>query len=285
MTTSGTNLHQFEQTYRPKIEQALQAELTNNAANQRLEAAMRYSVFAGGKRLRPLLTLAVIAAYQHPITEEVVQAASAVELLHTYSLIHDDLPEMDDSDMRRGRLANHKQFDQATAVLAGDGLLTLSFGWLASLSLKPKLAIALVRQLALAAGPLGMVAGQVTDVTATQPLNADELAQLDRQKTGELFHYCVIAGALLVGVSKTEHQALAIFAEQFGLAFQIYDDIKDSENGDEDAGKNTYMNRLGSSQAVASLKQAITAGQTALASLKDCPHPELLQAFFSYFKI
>ncbi|HEY8341888.1 MAG TPA: farnesyl diphosphate synthase [Calditerricola sp.] len=201
----------------------------------RLREAMAYSLFAGGKRIRPVLLLAAMEALGAP-SELGLPAACAVEMVHTYSLIHDDLPAMDDDDWRRGRPTNHRVYGEAMAILAGDALLTEAFGVLAAESatrgVPPATIVALVRELAEAAGAAGMVGGQALDLEAEgKDMSVAELSAVHRRKTAALLVFCVRAGGLLAGANAQQLEALTRYAEHLGLAFQIQDDILD-EVGD-----------------------------------------------------
>jgi geranylgeranyl diphosphate synthase type II len=190
--------------------------------------AMRYSLFAGGKRLRPVLLMAAADAVGKD-GRLFLHAACALEMIHTYSLIHDDLPAMDDDDYRRGLLTNHKVFGEGMAILAGDGLLTLAFETLLSQPDAPPATLnRLAREVAAAAGPSGMVGGQAIDLLSAGKLpTPDTMALMHRLKTGALFRASIRAGALLAEANEAELDSLTCFAENFGLAFQITDDILD----------------------------------------------------------
>jgi geranylgeranyl diphosphate synthase type II len=223
---------------RKAIEDHLGTMIARLNSPQILQASMAYSLKAGGKRLRPILLLAVIEALGgNP--EKGMAAACSLEMLHTYSLIHDDLPAMDDDDLRRGKPTNHIQFGEATAILAGDGLLTYSFECLSvSESLEPELKIKLITELAKAAGPEGMVGGQVSDLEAEGKLiSLEDLESIHRRKTGRLLSYAVKAGALIGGASDHQLAALERYADHLGVAFQIKDDILDIEGDEEAIGK------------------------------------------------
>ena len=205
----------------------------------RVQEAMRYATFAGGKRLRPFLVLSCANLFGVE-PAHALRVAAAIEAMHTYSLVHDDLPCMDDDDLRRGRPTTHRAFDEATAVLAGDALLTVAFEILAHPETHPlaEIRAELVLRLAEAGGSNGMVGGQMMDMQAAH-LTLDEAAivQLQRMKTGALFEFCCDAGAIL-GQAGTEHRArLRDYARQFGLAFQISDDLLDVISTAETAGK------------------------------------------------
>ena len=205
----------------------------------KLHQAMRYSVLAGGKRLRPILTLAAAKLVSDLDKTKILPAACAVELVHNYSLIHDDLPSMDDDDMRRGQLSNHKKFSPAVAILAGDALLTLAFELLSDLNGVEDAKINVItKELAQGSGHQGMVGGQVVDIESEgKEIDGDELDYIHRHKTGALLKTSVRIGALLGDSSKKELKALTTYAEKIGLAFQIVDDILDVEGTAEKLGK------------------------------------------------
>ncbi len=211
----------------------------------RVTEAMRYSLFAGGKRLRPILCLAGAEAVGGD-PGEVLPVACALEMIHTYSLIHDDLPAMDDDDLRRGKPTCHKQFDEATAILAGDGLLTLAFQVLGEAALqyegREAALLEVVRLLADAAGYRGMVGGQMLDLLAEgRQVTLPELETIHRLKTGALLTAAVRSGALLGGASRGEVTLLTGYGEKFGLVFQITDDLLDVEGEAAEMGKATGM--------------------------------------------
>jgi geranylgeranyl diphosphate synthase type II len=208
----------------------------------RLYEAMRYSVMNGGKRVRPLLVYASCEAFGSA-AEDANGAACAVELIHAYSLVHDDLPAMDDDDLRRGQPTTHKAFDEACAILAGDGLQSMAFSTLLDTQLSPKATDAtrleMARTLALAAGPAGMVGGQAIDLGSVGlKLDQTALAYMHRHKTGALIEASVRLGALASGrAEKDELKALQVYAQAIGLAFQVQDDILDVESDTETLGK------------------------------------------------
>ena len=207
----------------------------------RLYEAMRYSVMNGGKRVRPLLAYAACEALGGQ-AEQANGAACAVELIHAYSLVHDDLPAMDDDDLRRGQPTTHKQFDEACAILAGDGLQSLAFSALLDPALSDcpaQVRLDMVSALALAAGPAGMVGGQAIDLGSVGlKLDQNALEYMHRHKTGALIEASVRLGALASGRSTPEQlQALQIYARAIGLAFQVQDDILDVESDTQTLGK------------------------------------------------
>jgi geranylgeranyl diphosphate synthase type II len=207
----------------------------------RLYEAMRYSVMNGGKRVRPLLVYAACEALGG-VAERANGAACAVELIHAYSLVHDDLPAMDDDDLRRGQPTTHKAFDEACAILAGDGLQSLAFSVLTDPHLTPQSAdtrLSMVSTLALAAGPAGMVGGQAIDLGSVGlKLDQTALAFMHRHKTGALIEASVRLGALASGsASQSQFDALQTYARAIGLAFQVQDDILDVESDTATLGK------------------------------------------------
>jgi geranylgeranyl diphosphate synthase type II len=245
------------------------AELVQNAleravaargegADARLFEAMRYSLLGGGKRLRPILALAACEAVGGAL-EAAMGLACAVEMIHTYSLIHDDLPCMDNDDLRHGRPTNHKVYGDAMATLAGDALVTDAFKILARSALEGVSAarvLATVAELSEAAGSAGMVGGQVIDILSERKrLGLDELKLLHRKKTGAMFRAAILGGARLGGAADAELEALDQYAHALGLAFQVVDDLLDVEatteqmgkrtGKDEAAGKNTFPALLG----------------------------------------
>jgi geranylgeranyl diphosphate synthase type II len=203
-----------------------------------IHKAMRYSLFAGGKRIRPILFMAAAYAIAD-LTPGAERAACSLELVHTYSLIHDDLPAMDDDDLRRGVPTCHKKFDEATAILAGDALLTLSFQVLANLPADAERRVRLVDELAAASGTVGgMVAGQVHDIEGEgQPPTVALLDAIHRAKTGALLRASVRMGGIFAGADEQQLSALSAYGEHTGLAFQIVDDVLDVEQSSEALGK------------------------------------------------
>lgn len=206
---------------------------------ERLLSAMRYAALGGGKRLRPFLMLEVGRLFDAEETA-IVRVGCAVEFIHTYSLIHDDLPCMDDDDLRRGQPTVHKQFDEATAVLAGDALQTFAFEILADPATHsdPQMRCLLIAGLAKASGPQGMVAGQMIDMRS-ETVEGDQaaVARMNRLKTGALISWSVEAGALLGSASGDARHALARYASDLGVLFQMVDDLIDAAGDPEEAGK------------------------------------------------
>jgi farnesyl diphosphate synthase len=200
---------------------------------------MRYAVLSGGKRLRPFFVVASAQLFNVSPTSA-LRVGAAVELLHAYSLVHDDLPAMDDDDLRRGQPTVHKKFDEATAILVGDALQALAFQVLAEPATHgdPAVRIELVRSLALAAGPQGMVGGQMLDLMApSQHYGIGEITRMQRLKTGEMIAFACSAGAILAKAGESARHALHAYAHDLGLAFQIADDLIDATGSAAEAGK------------------------------------------------
>ena len=212
-----------------------------DAAPERLAAAMRHAALGPGKRLRPFLLIESARVFGMT-GEGVVMAAAALECVHCYSLVHDDLPAMDDDDVRRGRPTVHRAFDEATAILAGDALLTLAFGILADPATDPDARVRgeLIAGLAAAAGAEGMVGGQMLDLAAATSRPGDEaIRRMQAMKTGALFRYACEAGAILGHASAEKRNRVADFGAALGLAFQIADDLIDATGSPKKAGKAT----------------------------------------------
>jgi geranylgeranyl diphosphate synthase type II len=284
--TAAPDLAEFLQDARRRVDEALSRflpEVSDDPASPcpaRLAEAMRYSVLAGGKRLRPVLALmAAEASGADP--DVALPAACALELVHTYSLIHDDLPAMDDDDLRRGRPTCHKAFDEATAILAGDGLLTLAFEVIARHTHPAEAAAACVRALAEGAGPAGMVGGQMADLQAEGRTDGTvaALEAIHRRKTGALLRAALRMGALAAGAPEPVVRALDAYGVGVGLAFQIVDDLLDV-HGDEvklgkrvgkdsGLGKWTYPGFLGVEGSRQRARQSAEEAVAALASLGD----------------
>lgn len=231
-------LKQFIDQNIPKIEQHMYDQVKAIQAPQLLKDAMIYSLEAGGKRIRPLYVLAVEQMYKKESTAALTVGA-ALEMIHTYSLIHDDLPCMDDDDMRRGKPTNHKVFGEATAVLSGDALNSLAFGIIARIQdATAEQKVELIDLLSERAGAEGMVGGQILDMEGEKrQLNIEELEEVHINKTGALLRYGIEAGAILGGAPTEERQALATYGHHIGLAFQIQDDILDITGTSEQLGK------------------------------------------------
>jgi farnesyl diphosphate synthase len=223
-----------------RVEATLSAVLPESSAPYAtVVSAMRYASLGGGKRLRPFLVVESAALFDVP-EERALRAGAAVEMVHCYSLVHDDLPAMDDSDLRRGRPTTHKEFDEAMAILAGDGLLTEAFAVLADPATHPDAAVRveLVAALAGASGKDGMVGGQTIDISPERHgLDLTGIKTLQALKTGALIGFSATAGAILGQASPAERQRLADYASDLGLCFQIVDDLLDVTSTAEDLGK------------------------------------------------
>lgn len=269
------------------VEQAMQELIDSSEMPRRLRDAMAYSLEAGGKRIRPALVYAVLETYGMSL-ERGREVAASLEMVHTYSLIHDDLPAMDDDDLRRGRPTNHRQFDEATAILAGDALLTDAFRILTQMPLSALDIVEIIRIFGLAAGSSGMVGGQLDDMLAEKRNNVtlEELQSIHERKTGALLVYALEAGAILAGASAEDRMHLKQFGRHLGIAFQIQDDILDVIGDEETIGKRvgsdefndktTYPKLLGLEGAKQALDQEVEAAQAAIESL-SVPAPLLLE--------
>jgi geranylgeranyl pyrophosphate synthase len=239
-TSIATDAHEFLISCRGVIDAELDKLIPEESAEPpSIHAAIRWSVFAGGKRFRPALLLAVGQTFGAP-TEQLIGAACAIEMIHTYSLIHDDLPSMDDDDLRRGRATCHVKFGEATAILAGDALQTLAFQTIAEAErLSAVMRVQLIAELARAAGtPEGMVAGQALDLEAeSREVTGDELERIHLHKTGALIRAAARCGAIIAGANEPELAALTEYATNLGLLFQITDDLLDVTATAKELGK------------------------------------------------
>ena len=239
MTDQNKLAMDFLETCRVRVDAELDRCIERSAASERLQEAMRYSVLGGGKRIRPALCLAAAKAVGQAGDQGLAPACS-VELIHAYSLIHDDLPAMDDDELRRGRPTTHIAFDEATAILAGDALQTLAFGLLANNSEgSAEARLAMIQELARASGYLGMVGGQAIDLESVgKTLSLSQLEAMHRHKTGALIEASVRLGALASGrADEAALKALHAYARAIGLAFQVQDDILDVESDTATLGK------------------------------------------------
>jgi geranylgeranyl diphosphate synthase type II len=271
--------------HRRSVEEALDRALPPETAwPATIHRAMRYSLFAGGKRIRPLLVLAAGEAVGGD-TEELLRLACAVEMIHTYSLIHDDLPAMDNDDLRRGKPTSHKVFGEAMAILAGDALLTRAFHLLAEGGangdddrLQRRQEAAAI--LGAACGTTGLIGGQVQDLESEgQTVDAATLERLHRAKTGALIAACVRGAAVLAGAAESDARCLAGYGAAIGLAFQVVDDILDATEGaerlgktagkDQAAGKATYVSVHGLARAREMASELLTEALDALSPLGE----------------
>jgi len=223
------------------------------------EEALGVMLTAGGKRFRPMLLLSIVDAYEPMLYNSALPVALAIEMLHTYSLIHDDLPAMDDADLRRGHQTLHKRYDEVTAILAGDALNTDAFYLIAKAPLREDVKIKLVELLARDGGSRGMVLGQAIDCYfENKPLDLEQIKTLHKNKTAKLIAVSLQMGAVIVGLEKKAQDALYDFGIDLGLLFQIQDDIIDETQSEEEAGKttgndadkNSFVNLLGLEKTV-----------------------------------
>lgn len=235
----STNFEEVWSERRELIEEALKKELhEGRELDATLTKSMEYSLMAGGKRLRPILLMAAADACGKD-GRAFITSACALEMIHTYSLIHDDLPAMDDDNLRRGKPTNHVKFGAGMATLAGDGLLTMAFEVLSrEKNVRPETILSVIREVSVAAGTSGMVGGQAIDLESEgRRIDLTCLRRMHMGKTGALFRAALRTGAILAGASEKELAALTQYAEAFGLAFQITDDILDVTGSEAEIGK------------------------------------------------
>lgn len=297
----GELLHTHMQDFEKYMEKCL-----NRYANdsQTLQAAIAYALSTGGKRFRPLLLMAVVQFGKGDMTQA-YSSAAALEWIHTYSLIHDDLPAMDNDDVRRGKPTTHKQFNEAIAILAGDGMLTTAFALiLDDESLPINKRVQLAKNLSFAAGPKGMVSGQMADIEGeSKELTLTELQNIHHQKTGALITYAVSAGSLIADIPVNASASLMNYAKHLGLAYQIHNDLKDvvydsDESGkmagkDAELEKNTYPSILGLDEAINQLNTVIKAAEEEIKNLAlfvessafDMSSLEILKELLDYVRI
>ncbi len=275
------------------INQQLEQFVYSLQVPERLRDSMLYSIQAGGKRIRPILLLMACEAYGGS-PNRALPVGCAVEMVHTYSLIHDDLPAMDNDDVRRGMPTNHKKFDDATAILAGDGLLTASFFAITNHDLlQDEEKVYLSRELSKASGAEGMVAGQMLDMEAeNQELTVEKLEQIHKHKTGELLRFSAVAGAYIGGANQSQLQSIEKYARHLGLLFQVQDDILDIIGDEEEMGKpvgsdetnqkSTYPQLLGLQGAID--KRDYYANQAKEALKEAGVDSTLLEEFIDYIQ-
>ncbi len=283
--TPDFDLKQYLETRRLRVEEALEVALPQqDGPETRVVEAMRYSLFAGGKRLRPILCLAASEAVGGDL-KAAMPAGCALEMIHTYSLIHDDLPAMDDDNLRRGKLTNHKVFGEAIAILAGDGLLTEAFVLLSDYnSLLPERAVQVIGVIAEAASYRGMVGGQVVDILSqNKRADLEIVQQMHSRKTAALIAAATESGALAGKGSEAQVAALARYGRAIGLAFQIADDILDIEGdtellgkttgADEARGKVTYPAAVGLERSRQAANEMVNDALAALEGFDDRANP------------
>lgn len=265
-----------------------------------LKESMIYSLNTGGKRIRPMLLLATLKALNADI-ETGLNTAIALEYIHTYSLIHDDLPAMDNDDYRRGKPTNHKAFDEATAILAGDSLLTDAFALIAEDSKieNTETKLKLIAELSKAAGSTGMIAGQIMDVESEgKQINLHSLQNIHKRKTGELIRYAIFAGGQIAEASSEVVALLDDFAWTYGIAYQIQNDLQEVmwtdqargklNHSDADLDKNTYPSIMGTNGALTALSDKIESCKSLLNQIQAIQAAfdvELLAGFLKYLKI
>lgn len=283
-----TTFKEFQAKYTPIINDYLEQNLAKESDDPRFAEIMAYSVMAGGKRLRPLLFLATLDSLGKDIDQKAVQTACGIELIHTYSLIHDDLPAMDNDDYRRGKLTSHKKWGEAEAILAGDGLLPLGIQWIAEGSQSAKL----VEIITKAVGPAGMVGGQYLDIDTTNndSVDAQTIDHMEWLKTGCLILASVEMATAFVGAAQEQAAKYLDFAKDFGRGYQLYDDLVDivetsEEAGklthkDQEVGKNNSLTMQGAAETRQELKDLIAKGQAALAGEKA----EVLLGFLDLYQ-
>ncbi|PWD85442.1 polyprenyl synthetase family protein [Ignatzschineria cameli] len=271
-----TQLHTFEAAFTKALEK-IDAPL-------RLKEALLYSTLNGGKRLRPLLTIASGELCGAKL-EETLSIASAIEMIHAYSLVHDDLPAMDDDEYRRGKLTCHKAYDEATAILTGDALLTASFEFLSHIeTLSAEKRLQLIQLISHAAGSAGMVGGQYLDLSSeNRTISLHELETLHRKKTGALIKASILAGAIAGDTNQSTYDKLSVYADNIGLAFQIKDDILDITGTQEELGKkpgsdllqekSTYISLLGLEDSIGKLDELTNEAIELLSSLGKKAEP------------
>ncbi|MFC7684760.1 polyprenyl synthetase family protein [Ureibacillus sp. GCM10028918] len=284
-------LKQFIDDNLTRIEAELYDLVERINAPEILKESMLYSLKAGGKRIRPLFVLAVCDLF-HNKQQEALTVGAAVEMIHTYSLIHDDLPSMDNDDMRRGKPTNHVVFGEALATLAGDALNTLSFGVLSRMeNVDPHKKVELINLLSIASGAEGMVGGQILDIDGeSRRLNLPELENVHINKTGAILRFSIESGAVLSDATMDERKALVEYAHHIGLAFQIQDDILDIVGTSEELGKtagkdvesqkSTYPALLSLEGAKAKLEEHYGLAVSALEKIEK--NTSLLEEFASY---
>ncbi len=273
--STTASLPQILASYRELVEEALRRYVDfGDGCPERLADAVRYSLLGPGKRLRPILVLMAAEACGGSAAAA-VPAAAAVEMVHAYSLIHDDLPAMDDDDLRRGQPTCHKRFDEATAILAGDALLSLAFEVLCRDVHPPEVAVRCGRLLAEAAGARGMVGGQADDVAGSIGSDREALESIHRRKTGAIISASLRLGATVAGATAVQCEALARYGRSLGLAFQITDDLLDVRGAeakvgkrvgkDSDRGKLTFPGLLGVEESIRRAQRLIEAACEAIA--------------------
>lgn len=273
--------YRFDQTlYLERVEETMERFVIENTNDEQLKESMLYSIRAGGKRIRPLLILKTLHSFSYELTTATHQIAAALEMIHTYSLIHDDLPAMDNDDFRRGKPTNHRVYGEALAILAGDGLLNLSFQLVSEALLPAEKKIQILQLLAKHAGTSGMIAGQAADIQAEkQDVALTALEKIHSRKTGALIRFAVVSGGILAEQEQYILELLDCFAQHLGVAFQIKDDILDvistkevlgkETQKDEALQKSTYPKRLGLDGAKKALVQELQEAENVLTKIEE----------------
>jgi geranylgeranyl diphosphate synthase type II len=276
-------LHRKKEVVDQFLSQYLQSRKNDRDCPRVLQEAMAYALTAGGKRIRPILCIASFEAAGGR-SKSIIPVAASLELIHTYSLIHDDLPAMDDDDFRRNKPTTHRVFGEGTAILAGDALLTDAFQVISSARTNPGLLLKVIRELSFGAGPQGMVGGQTIDLMREgSRATKKELQYIHTHKTGALIRASIRIGAIMADCSRAQLAALTLYGEKTGLAFQIIDDILDiigtteeigkTAGSDSAKGKNTYPSTFGLKKSQAMAEELITDSLTALKMFKDRAEP------------
>ncbi|MGR3741647.1 polyprenyl synthetase family protein [Companilactobacillus sp. DQM5] len=289
------NFNKFQKIHAEKIVNIAKNKINLKIQNKKLAESMEYSLMAGGKRVRPILFLATLATFEKKELEKYYDISASLELIHTYSLIHDDLPEMDNDDLRRGKPTNHKVFGVGQAVLAGDALLTMAFQFVSeNLFITDKQKVDLINILSEKAGAQGMVSGQWIDISnENHELTFEDLKQLHSQKTGDLLLASFLMAVKLTNASNDDIQKITNFAKKVGLAFQVKDDILDvtstteklgkQTQKDSNEGKNTFPALLGLEESKGYLKKLCDSAHEDLLQInKDT---SLLDDFLKYFEL
>ncbi|MFC6463825.1 polyprenyl synthetase family protein [Marinilactibacillus sp. GCM10026970] len=271
----------FQEFYHKEYEpfESYSLTLIKERSGTVIEQAMKYSLEAGGKRLRPLLMLAVISAFGKDLKDG-YPVAAALEYIHTYSLIHDDLPAMDNDDMRRGKPTSHIKFSESTAVLAGDALLTYAFEVIVSGDIEPEKQVKLIKELAYCSGYEGMIGGQQADIDGEHAaLSLNELEAVHARKTGELIRFAMFAGGVIANCDPETVTLLEEIARKIGIAYQIRDDILDvigdaeelgkATGADSKLGKSTYPALLGLEQAKERLQTELNTAKARVTQIKE----------------
>lgn len=268
MQTFESELKDFKLKFDQRAEKYFAGLALSNESNSLLHESKTYSFFSGGKRFRPFLSYKTALAL-HLSFEDIFPIALATELVHTYSLIHDDLPCMDNDDLRRGQPTNHKKFGEDVALLAGDALLTDAFAVLTELSIsqsvRPETVLTIIKDFSLATGSVGMVSGQTWDMKAGKDITYDQLVKIHHLKTGRLIEYAVTAVAMLAQISKNQIIHFKTFGQNLGLAFQIKDDLLDTKDNAQEAKSFPFL--MGVEKTQRELNRVTTSANAALADL------------------